>query len=146
MDTNLTSLPPVSSLKAQAKRLRQSLAGAGNEITHSRALEVIAHQYGARDWNTLAAFAPKHRLISDLKVGDHLSGRYLGHRLEGTLLSISFAGEDRFKLSIQFDQKIDVVASDHFSGFRSRVTATVHADGRTREQTSEGTPHLTLTL
>ena len=44
--------------KNQAKRLRTSLADRGVEITHSEALELVAHQYGARDWNTLAAQPP----------------------------------------------------------------------------------------
>jgi catechol 2,3-dioxygenase-like lactoylglutathione lyase family enzyme len=42
-------------LKQQAKRLRTSLADRGIEVTHGEALEHLAHQYGARDWNTLAA-------------------------------------------------------------------------------------------
>ena len=41
--------------KQQAKRLRTSLAERGVEVTHSEALELVAHQYGARDWNTLSA-------------------------------------------------------------------------------------------
>ncbi len=42
-------------LKQQAKRLRTSLAERGVDVTHSEALELVAHQYGARDWNTLSA-------------------------------------------------------------------------------------------
>lgn len=41
--------------KQQAKRLRTSLAERGVEVTHSEALELVAQQHGARDWNTLAA-------------------------------------------------------------------------------------------
>ena len=41
--------------KKLAKRLRSDLAGAGIEITHSFALELIAHQHGVRDWNELSA-------------------------------------------------------------------------------------------
>jgi len=41
--------------KLMAKRLRTSLAARGVEVTHSEALEIIAHEHGARDWNTLAA-------------------------------------------------------------------------------------------
>ena len=44
--------------KNQAKRLRTSLADRGVEVTHSEALELVAQQYGARDWNTLAAQPP----------------------------------------------------------------------------------------
>jgi catechol 2,3-dioxygenase-like lactoylglutathione lyase family enzyme len=35
--------------------LRSSLAEQGIEVTHSRALEMVATQLGFRDWNTLAA-------------------------------------------------------------------------------------------
>jgi catechol 2,3-dioxygenase-like lactoylglutathione lyase family enzyme len=41
--------------KKLAKLLREDLAAAGVEIPHSLALELIAHQFGARDWNVLAA-------------------------------------------------------------------------------------------
>ena len=41
--------------KLMAKRLRASLADRGVEVTHSEALEIVAHEHGARDWNTLAA-------------------------------------------------------------------------------------------
>ena len=41
--------------KTMARRLRADLAERGVVLTHSEALEVVAHQYGVRDWNTLAA-------------------------------------------------------------------------------------------
>jgi uncharacterized protein YndB with AHSA1/START domain len=41
--------------KLMAKRLRASLADRGVEVTHSEALEIVAHEHGVRDWNTLAA-------------------------------------------------------------------------------------------
>ena len=41
--------------KSMARRLRADLAARGVVLTHSEALEVVAHQYGVRDWNTLAA-------------------------------------------------------------------------------------------
>ena len=47
--------PPVSDPKAMARRLRTALAARGLDIPHSEALELVAHQLGARDWNTLAA-------------------------------------------------------------------------------------------
>src|SRR3990170_3891468 len=46
---------PKAPFKDQAKRLRTSLADRGIAVTHSDALELVAHQHGARDWNTLAA-------------------------------------------------------------------------------------------
>src|SRR6188472_587300 len=41
--------------KQMAKRLRAELATRGISLSHSEALELVAHQHGARDWNTLAA-------------------------------------------------------------------------------------------
>jgi len=49
--------------KGMAKRLRADLADRGLAVSHSEALELVAHQYGVRDWNTLAArpVSPDHR-------------------------------------------------------------------------------------
>ena len=44
--------------KSMARRLRADLAARDIPLTHSEALELVAHQYGARDWNTLAARTP----------------------------------------------------------------------------------------
>jgi catechol 2,3-dioxygenase-like lactoylglutathione lyase family enzyme len=41
--------------KSMARRLRADLAARDVPLSHSEALELVAHQYGARDWNTLAA-------------------------------------------------------------------------------------------
>lgn len=41
--------------KQLARLLRTDLAAAGITISHSSALELIAHQHGARDWNTYSA-------------------------------------------------------------------------------------------
>jgi len=41
--------------KAMARTLRQALAAKGVRLTNSEALELVARQLGARDWNTLAA-------------------------------------------------------------------------------------------
>lgn len=47
--------------KAAARALRRSLATTGIEISHSRALESVAHQLGFTDWNTAAARLASHR-------------------------------------------------------------------------------------
>jgi catechol 2,3-dioxygenase-like lactoylglutathione lyase family enzyme len=44
--------------KLMAKRLRAELAERGLEITHGQALELVAHQHGHADWNTMAALQP----------------------------------------------------------------------------------------
>ena len=38
-----------------ARALRRDLAARGVELTHSAALELVAHQLGHRDWNTASA-------------------------------------------------------------------------------------------
>ena len=44
---------------SMARRLRADLADREVTLSHSEALELVAHQYGVRDWNTLAA-RPTH--------------------------------------------------------------------------------------
>ena len=48
-------LPSIAEAKAQAASLRQELARQGTEIGHARALELVAHQHGFRDWNAFHA-------------------------------------------------------------------------------------------
>jgi hypothetical protein len=50
-----TPIPNLTTLKDQARRLRSRLQAGGENIGHSRALELIAAQYGYNDWNTLHA-------------------------------------------------------------------------------------------
>src|SRR4051794_6609857 len=47
--------------KSMARRLRADLAARNITLSHSEALELVAHQYGVRDWNTLAARPPIDR-------------------------------------------------------------------------------------
>ncbi|WP_136518370.1 glyoxalase superfamily protein [Cellulomonas telluris] len=51
-------LPTPDRAKAMARALRADLAADGLAVTHSRALELVAHAYGLRDWNALAAAGP----------------------------------------------------------------------------------------
>lgn len=51
--------------KQMARILRADLAAHDVVISHSEALELVAHQHGARDWNTLAA----RRTDDDLVAG-----------------------------------------------------------------------------
>jgi catechol 2,3-dioxygenase-like lactoylglutathione lyase family enzyme len=46
--------------KQMATRLRADLAARDVSVSHGEALEIVAHQYGARDWNTLAARSAPH--------------------------------------------------------------------------------------
>lgn len=56
----MTSSPPP---KSMARALRADLARLGLDISHSQALELVAHQLGHRDWNTLAAAPSPERPV-----------------------------------------------------------------------------------
>lgn len=136
-------LPSRSALKAQAKRLRATLNAAGTPCTHARALEVIAHQWGARDWNTL------HARSSDApqpayQPGQRITGRYLGHGFAGHIKTVSRLGAARTRVTVRFDTAIDVVRSTRFSALRQQVTCVVDASGRSAAKTSDGAPHMVL--
>ncbi|MGJ8525524.1 hypothetical protein LMG33818_001252 [Halomonadaceae bacterium LMG 33818] len=55
---SLTNINP----KVMAKALRQSLAKSGIDISHAQSLELVAQQFGAMNWNILAA---KMKQITD---------------------------------------------------------------------------------
>jgi hypothetical protein len=129
-------------LKAQAKRLRKALADGGTEVSHSRALELVAQSVGARDWNTVAA---RNRTNAQgWQVGQIVTGRYLGHIFSGRIHSVAARSAGWHHLTIDFDNPVDVVASEHFTSLRRRISAVVGADGMTVEKTSNGQPHLQL--
>ena len=135
-------LPTRDVLKAQAKRLRADLAERGQTISHSEALETVAHQWGARDWNTLSAqLGNAHPGWSP---GQRVSGQYLGHPFKGYIKAARQAASGFWSLTLRFDEAIDVVASEHFSSFRRQVNTTVNADGHSPQKTSDGQPHVVL--
>lgn len=73
--------------KSMAKRLRTALAERGTEIGHSEALELVARQYGARDWNTFAARPKEGPVIPILRIFDVAKARefyeeYLGFAID----------------------------------------------------------------
>ena len=82
-----TTIPSRDALKSQAKRLRQDLATRGRSISHAEALEAIAHQWGARDWNTLCARAAPADTAPGYAIGQRVSGTYLGHAFDGQVLA-----------------------------------------------------------
>ncbi len=137
------SLPSRDALKAQAKRLRTDLASSGTTISHAQALEMVAHQWGAKDWNTLSAKSgdtPQHRWHP----GQRVNGRYLGHPFRGHIKSASQASGGWWHVTVRFDDPVDVVTSDAFSNFRRQVDARLRENGRSVEKTADGTPHMEL--
>ncbi len=137
-------LPSLESLKDQAKRLRTSLGSDGSSISHSKALELVAKQYGFRDWNTLAATAGNRP--PPLVTGGRVHGHYLGQAFEGEIIAIRelTSSPGMRQITLHFDEPVDVVTFDSFSAFRRRVSAVIDEDGRSPQRTSNGRPQLEL--
>lgn len=138
-----TILPPIEDLKQQAKRLRAGLGEDGDFISHSESLELVAKQYGMRDWNTLYA-AAGNRKRPPISVGARVTGLYLGQAFVGEVLGIQTLSPGRTRVTLEFDDPVDVVSFDSFSAFRRRINATIGDDGKTAEKTSNGVPQLVL--
>ncbi|WP_417468643.1 glyoxalase superfamily protein [Maricaulis sp.] len=144
--SNIQTLPALEVLKAQAKRLRQSLTAEGNFITHSEALELLAHQHGFRDWNTLHA-AAGNRPAAPLTLGARISGLYLGQPFTGEIIALASLNHgSHYRLTIDFDEPVDVVTFDSFSAFRKRVNCTVAADGKSPALTGDGKPQMVIAV
>lgn len=141
-----TDLPAVSGLKQQAKRLRTSLAEDGDFISHSESLELIARQYGFRDWNTIHAAAGNGPPTDPLVLGAKIRGRYLGQTFSGEIIAIQSLTADYKRLTVHFDEAVDVVTFDSFSAFRQRVSTRVNKHGVSVEKTSDGVPQMVIDL
>ncbi|MBM1631600.1 hypothetical protein JQV27_02030 [Sulfitobacter mediterraneus] len=135
-------IPSRDVLKAQAKRLRSDLNARGQTISHAEALETIAHQWGMRDWNTIAAKAANAH--PGWTPGQRISGRYLGHAFRGEVKAARLSSNGYWSLTLRFDEAIDVVASELFSSYRRQVNTTVNAAGVSPQKTSNGVPHMVL--
>lgn len=68
----------IDDAKAQAKALRVALSTQGTIISHAQALEYIAKQHGAKDWNTLYARLALRNVPSELALNNRVCGFYLG--------------------------------------------------------------------
>jgi len=132
----------VASLKAEARVLRQDRAARGAPITQSSALEHVAREHGYRDWNTARASLPE-RYGTPADVGGRVSGTYLGQKFDGVVLGLQLLPDlQHYKITVKFDEPIDVVTSELFSAFRQRVTAVIDLRGVSLASTSNGEPHM----
>lgn len=136
-------LPLRAQIKAQAKRLRQAMAAHGDAIGHSQALELIAAHHGYRDWNTLSA---KLDIEAPVAPGEAVSGRYLGQTFSARVVTVEVVQWGQWRVQLQLDEPLDVVASERFSSLRRRLRATIDDQGVTQERISGGVPVLQLTL
>lgn len=135
-------LPTRDALKRQAKLLRADLAAQGTKLSHAAVLEMLAHQWGMRDWNTLSAKSATTPQV--WHPGQKVQGRYLGHAFTGVLKATKLHTNGNWSVTVRFDAPVDVVESAHFKSMRRQVTATLTPEGRTLERISSGTPHMTL--
>ncbi len=138
-------IPAIDALKEQAKQLRNNLAPSDQTISHSAALEQVAKTYGCKDWNTLRALSQNQSEFT-LAAGDTVSGFYLGAVFTGQVLLVEEWSGGRFRLKLDLDEAVDVVKFDSFSAFRKRINCVVFANGETQEKTSDGIPHVRLTI
>ncbi|MBL3609650.1 glyoxalase superfamily protein [Rhodovulum sulfidophilum] len=137
--------PSLGTVKTQAKALRQALQAQGTAISHAQALELIARQYGARDWNTLHARLGQRNAPAELALGTKVTGHYLGQTYSGVIVALSGPSGNRH-VEIALDQPIDTVRFDSFSNWRHRIRGTIGEDGRSSRKTSDGSPHLTVII
>lgn len=145
--TRSIQLPSLDALKAQAKRLRTELSASDTTIGHSRALELVAKQYGYKDWNTLHAAVGNQPLPAPVSLGQQVSGHYLRQPFAGEVVGVQALSEpDRFRVTLMFDEPVDVVTFEGLSNFRQRVSGVIDRNGVTAEKTSDGTPHMVLSL
>ncbi|MEQ8556788.1 MAG: glyoxalase superfamily protein [Henriciella sp.] len=130
--------------KARARELRAEAATRGKSVSHANALEAVAHELGYRDWNTASARLSNQPEIP-LQVGERVSGRYLKQPFQGRVHGVrELAGGMGYEVVLHFDEPVDVVEFDSFSGLRQRVSAMISDDGVSWNKTSDGVPHLVL--
>lgn len=138
-------LPSAARAKDQAKHLRNEMAEDGAGIGHATSLELVAHQHGFRDWNTMLA-AIGNGPPKGWAIGDKVGGTYLSQPFTGELVSISNMRPGWFRLELHLDEAVDVVTFDGFSNFRSRIRGIIGPKGHSIEKTNDGQAHLQIDL
>ena len=133
--------PSLDTVKAHARALRRALQARGSVISHAQALELIARQHGARDWNTLHAWLTQRNAPPELALGDRVAGSYLGQAYTGEITALSGPAGHR-QVEIKLDRPVDTVRFESFSNWRHRIRGTLDQDGRSRRKTSDGAPQL----
>ena len=148
--TSSSMIPAIDILKQQAKSLRAEQSFGNNPISHSRSLELVAHQLGYRDWNTLRSVsesqtAPATDLSCPVAIGDQVSGLYLGQPFTAKVLNlVAHETNNLFRITMHFDEPVDVVTHQSFSAFRQRVSGNIDSTGKTLEKTSNGVPQIQI--
>lgn len=128
--------------KARARELRADAASRGESLSHSHALEAVAHELGYRDWNTASARLSNQPEVP-LQIGERVAGRYLKQPFQGRVHAVrELSGGMGYEVTLHFDEPVDVVEFESFSGLRQRVSAMIDENGISWSKTSDGVPHL----
>lgn len=138
------TLSAISEAKSQAKALRDALVGQGTRISHAQALELVAQQNGARDWNTLHARLSRAEPQA-LRLNDDVKGQYLGQAFTGRIVALSKVGLN-LNVSLQLDVPVETVRFESFSNLRRRIRGVIGPDGRSLRKTTDGVPQLVIDL
>lgn len=137
-----------SDFKTHAKRLRDALATDGVPISHARALEIVARQNGARDWNTLSArtvdqLAPAPAV--PFQVGQSVAGTFNGTPAKGRVIGLEETIKpELWRVTVAFNPPVNASTSELFKAERRRVTMVVGADGKSRRLTGTETGVMAL--
>ncbi|RKF23285.1 hypothetical protein D6851_02065 [Altericroceibacterium spongiae] len=143
------TIETIAEAKYRAKNLREAMAVKGRALSHSQALELVAREQGARDWNTLRARLAQAPELSDapdiasLRPGDRVEGRYMDQPFRGKMVDITSEGDD-FRVSVHLDHPVDTVSFASFSNLRRRIRGTIGKNGLSSERNSKGIPHIII--
>lgn len=129
--------------KARAKALRRGLAEQGQAISHAQALELVAKQEGARDWNTLHARLAQEEPPAPWHLDQRVKGYYLGQPFTGRITGLSQRGA-RLAVILRLDEPVDTVRFESFSNLRRTIQTVINPDGVSPRKTSDGAPQLRL--
>jgi hypothetical protein len=141
------TIPPLTRLKDQARRMRARSDAKGDPMTQAEALEKLARMLGRRDWNTLRAEVAHTPDGAPVSVGDKVRLRYMGVPADGKVIAVAEAdGDGRlWSLQIALTAPVTVPSAEGIDLTRRRLRATVDKSGVTSaRRRSDGTPHLAL--
>jgi hypothetical protein len=134
----------VQTLKSEAKVLREERSAAGDNLSHAAALEAVAKAHGFRDWNTARAVLPD-RVAVPFQIGQRVHGTYLEQPFKGVLIGVQMLSDQQhFKITVNFDQPVNVTPEFMFAALRHRVVATVDLHGVTPARRGNGVPQMVV--
>ncbi|MCW5720529.1 MAG: hypothetical protein KIS86_05235 [Devosia sp.] len=136
--------PSAQTLKSEARALRDEHRRAGEDLSHSAALEQVARRHGYRDWNTARAALPD-RVAVPFQVGMRVKGFYLEQPFRGRLIGVQLLGNmQHYTVTVMFDEPVNVTPNFMFAAHRQRVTATLDINGVSPALRGNGAPQMRL--